>query len=400
MKILFCNYEYPPLGGGGGVINALLAQELSKRHEVTVLTSQGRNLPRESIENGVCVIRAPVFFRRGQAAANLQSMFAFMFTAVLVGREHLRENRYDLINTHFVLPSGPVGATLARYAGVPNIISMHGGDLYDPSKFTSPHRNLLLRIWIKNLLRDADAVIGQSRNTLENMRRFYTPEIEGILIPLGIQRPDGNVASRKAFGFSEDDVLLVTVGRLIRRKAVSQLLSMMEMLHTEKVRLIIIGSGPEQQVLKEEALRRGLRNRALFLGYVRESEKFSILNMCDIYVSTSQHEGFCLAYLEAMTGGLPIVCYDNGGHTDYFKDQENGFLVPLNDLERFIEKTKLLINNPHRREVIGKNNQHLIEEYYIDKCARKYENIFNQVLAANPNEEKAPSIRPPTVSSE
>ena len=44
MNILFCNYEYPPLGGGGGVVNALLAEELAKRHDVTVLTSQGLGL--------------------------------------------------------------------------------------------------------------------------------------------------------------------------------------------------------------------------------------------------------------------------------------------------------------------------------------------------------------------
>ena len=38
MNILFCNYEYPPLGGGGGVATALFAEEMAKRHEVTVLT--------------------------------------------------------------------------------------------------------------------------------------------------------------------------------------------------------------------------------------------------------------------------------------------------------------------------------------------------------------------------
>jgi len=40
MRILFCNYEYPPLGGGGGVVMAALARQLARRHEVTVLTSR------------------------------------------------------------------------------------------------------------------------------------------------------------------------------------------------------------------------------------------------------------------------------------------------------------------------------------------------------------------------
>ncbi|MCK5395921.1 MAG: glycosyltransferase, partial [Gammaproteobacteria bacterium] len=74
MRILYCNYEYPPLGGGGGVINKQIAEELAKRHTVDVLTSQGMDMPAEVVENGVTVYRVPVFFRSRQAAANLPSM--------------------------------------------------------------------------------------------------------------------------------------------------------------------------------------------------------------------------------------------------------------------------------------------------------------------------------------
>jgi glycine/D-amino acid oxidase-like deaminating enzyme len=50
MRILFCNYEYPPLGGGGGVVMAALARELARRHTVTVLTSGALGLPAENTE--------------------------------------------------------------------------------------------------------------------------------------------------------------------------------------------------------------------------------------------------------------------------------------------------------------------------------------------------------------
>ena len=53
MKILFCNYEYPPLGGGGGVVMAALAKHLARRHEITVLTSRAGDLPSSAIEDGV-----------------------------------------------------------------------------------------------------------------------------------------------------------------------------------------------------------------------------------------------------------------------------------------------------------------------------------------------------------
>lgn len=380
MRILFCNFEYPPLGGGGGVINACLAQELAKCHDVTVLTSRGKGLPAERRENGVWVVRVPVFFRKQEAVANLLSMLAFLPMGMRMGRRLLRAGKYDIINTHFVLPTGPVGDALARWGNVPNVLSLHGGDLYDPSKATSPHRHAALRAWVRRLLRRADAVVGGSSNTLDNMRQFYTPEIEGVRVPLGICRPTAGVASRSHYGCREDEVLLVTVGRLVPRKGIMQLMVMMEAWKNAKVRLLIVGSGPLEPLLKAEAVERGLTDRVLFTGYVEEAEKFRILRMCDVYVSTSQHEGFGLVFLEAMACGLPVVCYDHGGQTDFLCEQETGYLIPLNDVSLFRERCGWLIDSPSLRQRISAHNKALVEEYYIDRCALKYEKLFKDTI--------------------
>jgi glycosyltransferase involved in cell wall biosynthesis len=295
---------------------------------------------------------------------------------IKAGKKLLSTQRYDVINTHFVLPTGPVGDALARYAGIPNVLSLHGGDLYDPSKATSPHRHPLLRTWVRRLLRRADVVVGQSSNTLHNMRRYYSSEITGARIPLGIQRPKREAASRHTYGLKDDEVLLVTVGRLVSRKAVHQLIATVDGLKHKRVRLLIIGTGPEERNLREEAAKREIGNRILFMGQVDEAEKFRILHMCDLYVSTSQHEGFGLVFLEAMACGLPIVCYDHGGQTDFLRDGENGFVVPLNRLDLFQEKCRTLIEKSGLRKMIGESNQRAVEEYYIDRCAATYEAIF------------------------
>jgi glycosyltransferase involved in cell wall biosynthesis len=379
MKILFCNFEYPPLGGGGGVVNASLAQELAKRHEVTVLTSRGPNLPSEKVENGVRVVRVPVFFRNEQTAASFLSMLAYLPSGWRIGKELIRADRFDVVNTHFVLPTGPVGDALARFGKIPNVLSLHGGDLYDPSKRMSPHRHPLLRVWIRRLLRRADRVVGQSWNTLENMRRFYTPGLQGIRIPLGIPRPKMDAASRNEYGFRKEDLLLVTVGRLVGRKAVDQLISMMEALRNEPVRLLIVGTGPLEAKVKEQSSEKRLDEKVIFLGQLEEKEKFRVLQMCDLYVSTSQHEGFGLVFLEAMTSGLPIVCYDHGGQTDFLKNEVNGFLVPLNDRERFLDRCRLLARNPGLRGSMARTNREAVEEYFIDRCAARYEQVFTEV---------------------
>jgi glycosyltransferase involved in cell wall biosynthesis len=389
MRILFCNYEYPPLGGGAGVTTALLAEELAKRHDVTVLTSQGLDQPLERVESGVRVIRVPVFFRKQAAVANLLSMFTFIPMAIRKGKKLLETTQYDIINTHFVLPTGPVGDVLSRSRGVPNVLFLHGGDLYDPSKFTSPHRHLLLRAWIRRLLRRADTVAAHSKNILETMRHFYTPEIEGVRIPAMIPRPQIGAACRHDYGCREDEVLLVTVGRLIARKATTQLISLMEALRGEKVRLLIVGTGPQERLLKAEIVKRQLSDQIHFLGRVEEAEKFRILQMCDIYVSSSQHEGFGLVFLEAMACGLPIVCYDYGGQMDFLENATTGFLLPLNDLVGLEEQCRCLIKDHELRHKIGQENLHRIEEFFVDRCARRYEAVLQDAAARR---SKAPPL--------
>lgn len=381
MRILFCNYEYPPLGGGGGVINKQVAEELAKRHTVDVLTSQGLGLPRVAVENNVNVYRVPVFFRSRHAAANMPSMLAYLPSGYARGRQLVREHSYDVINTHFVVPTGPLGNRLARLAGIPNVLSVHGGDLYDPSKWMSPHRHAILRTTVRGLLKKADAVVGQSSNTVKNVHDFYDPELHCETIPLGIVRPENrDAAPRSAYRLTDRDVALVTVGRLVARKAVDQLIHMVEGLNNARVHLFIIGSGPQETALKALAEERGLQGQVHFLGQVDEQEKFRVLNMADVYVSTSQHEGFGIVYLEAMACDLPVVCYDYGGQTDFLESGENGFVVKLNDLPAFQASCRTLIDNPQRRKEMGAFNRSAVEDFYIDRCAARYEALFEDVI--------------------
>ncbi len=380
MRILFCNFEYPPLGGGGGVINALLAEELATRHTVTLLTSQGPGLERESVEGGVRVLRVPVLFRRRQAAASMISMLSYVVGAPGAGRRFLESHPHDIINTHFALPSGPVGDTLARGARIPNVLSVHGGDLYDPSKFTSPHKHFALRAWIRRLARRADAVVGQSSNTLDNLRKYYTPELDGIRIPLGIRRPTPGVAERSEYDLPEDGILLTTVGRIVGRKAIHHLLKVVDNLRDLPLHLLIVGDGPLVPSLQEECRQRGIEEKVRFMGRVEEVDKFRILRMSDMFVSTSLHEGFGLVFLEAMACGLPVLCYNHGGQNDFLVDSTTGHLLELNDVDGFTERTRELARNAESRERMGKENLNRVEQYFIEHCAAEYERIFENAI--------------------
>lgn len=402
MKILFCNYEYPPLGGGGGVANALLAREMAKDHEVTVLTSKAFDLPRESVEDGVRVVRAPVFLRRRRSVANMPSMLSYVPMGIRTGIKLLKEQRFDIINSYFVVPTAPTGAFLSGYGKIPHVITVIGGDLYDPSKRYSPHRYALVRTLICRLLRRADAIIGISYDTIERMHTYYTPELSGHVVPLAIRpirRPPvfGRQIYRGDYGFGEDDVLLITIGRLIARKAVTQLIKMMETFKGKSVHLLIIGSGPMKEQLKEEVTQYNLNGQVHFMGAVGDTSKFQLLRMSDLYVSTSEHEGFGIVFLEAMATGLPVVCYDNGGQTDFLEDGRNGYLVPLNNLKQFTESCRFLIHNREQRKQIGKHNLGYVQSYFIDVIAHKYEDIFETAIKSRHEERAAFKIQEPIV---
>ncbi len=379
MRILFCNYEYPPIGGGGGAINALLAEQLALRHEVSVLTSQALGTPAESVENGVRVLRMPVLLRRQLAVASLPSMFTYIVQGVLRGHRRLRGPPFDLINTHFVLPSGPVGDALARFSGLPNVLSLHGGDVFDPSKWISPHRHAPLRSWVRYLLRRADHVVGQSTDTIANVHRIYAPDLPVTRIPLGIRRPPPGEARRADYGLADDRVLLVTIGRLVPRKSVDQLIALMVDL-PPAAHLLIVGDGPKMPQLRSQAAEAGLSDRVSFLGMVPEADKFHLLRMADLFVSTSQHEGFGLVFLEAMACGLPVVCYDRGGQTDFLEDGTTGRLAPADDRAALTRCLRALIERPALRRTIGSRNQQLVEAYFIEHCAAQYEQLFEQVI--------------------
>jgi glycosyltransferase involved in cell wall biosynthesis len=289
--------------------------------------------------------------------------------------------KLDVINTHFAVPTGPLGQFLAQRFRVPNVLSVHGGDLYDPSKRSSPHRHWWLRSMVRRVLQRADSVVGQSRDTLERVRDIYGVQRPTELVPLGIERPPKiSDASRAQFGLPADAFVIVTVGRLVARKAVLQLVDVLSESARPNAHLLIVGDGPEAEAIRVAAAARGLAERVHLLGQTSDHEKYQALAVADIFASSSQHEGFGLVFLEAMAFGLPVICYDRGGQTDFLHSDQTGYVVPLNDRQAFTRGVIALHDDPSLRRRIAEQNRQSVEAYLIDSCARRYETVFEMAI--------------------
>lgn len=308
------------------------------------------------------------------------SMASYLLSGSRTGLRIAGRDSYDVVNSHFVLPTGIVGDFLAHRLGRPHVVSVHGGDLYDPSKWMSPHAHAVLRWTVCRLVRRASLVVGQSRNTLDNLARFYGLCAPVQRIPLGIPDRPVSTPDRARYRLSPSTRVLITVCRLVRRKGLEQLIQLMQRLEDLDCVLMIVGTGPQEPELRELADRLGVGDRVRFLGWVGDEEKFSALASADVFVSTSQHEGFGLMYLEAMSCGLPVVTYDNGGQTDFLRDGETGGLVPVNDLATFENSVRTLLDDAALRAKIAVTNRRHFANMTIERCAAMYESAFEEVI--------------------
>jgi len=381
LKILMYDYEYPPIGGGGGVSHHLIAAELAQRHEVTVVTSAFQDLPRREVVDGVEVLRVPVLGREERAVASMISMLTYP-PAAMLGSQALRHRSFDIINSHFVVPTGPGSLAASWWLRLPHVQTIHGGDIFDPSKKMSPHLHFSTRWVVRQVLRRSAAVVAQSSDTRSNARRFYGRDLEIDLIPLSIKVP-AHVpeATRRELGLPPDVFLGVTVGRLLARKRLDRLLRSLTAPACSATHLVIVGEGPKRAELELLVSELHLEGRVHFVGWVEETTKWQMLRVADTYLSSTEHEGYGLVFLEAMAMGLPIIAPDQGGHLDFLEDGRTGFIVPSGDIEALSEAVGRLAGDPDLLDRMGRENRARFErDHRIEATAERYEELFDRVI--------------------
>lgn len=358
---LFINYEYPPVGGGGGNATQQIGRALVKRGaKVTVLTAAQGRLPRRENDRGVQVYRIWAA-RRRQDRCSIPEMLMFMAHALLTAPGLARQIKAAAAMVFFGLPSGPIGWWLKQRLGLPYVVSLQGGDVpgFMGEEMALYHRltgGLITRVW-----RAANAVVANS-NGLASLARHHAPDIDIDMIPAGA---DLDAVEPPTVPTLEGPLRLLFVGRLVNQKGIDVLFRALATMkgHTDWT-LTIAGEGPLKDELALAAHRLQLAERIVFRGWLERDHLPAIYEQADVFVLPSRDEGMPNAMLEAMAAGLPVVGSKVAGVDEVVIDGETGFLVPPEDADALAHALRIIIEDRDRTFELGQASRKRAEQRY------------------------------------
>jgi len=291
-------------------------------------------------------------------------------------RRHLREQDYDVVVGH------DYKANLVLALARRGLRARHCAVVHGWTGETARVR--LFEVLERRALRRADAVVVVSRAAADRLAAAGVPRARLHLVPNGIdaarvarEAAAGRARLRKEWGYTTDDVVVATMGRLSPEKNQALLVEAFADL-PRSARLLVVGDGPARRAVEEAVLRTGTTGRVRLAGW--RADPAACLGAADVLVLPSLTEGLPLALLEAMAAGLPVVATRVGGVPDLLADGAQGVLVPPGDAAALRAALEPLVADPERRAELGRRGRARVQEAYdVERQVRALEVVYRSL---------------------
>ncbi|MBW4635434.1 MAG: glycosyltransferase family 4 protein [Iphinoe sp. HA4291-MV1] len=247
-------------------------------------------------------------------------------------------------------------------------IYLHGKDILEPS------RNPILRSFFEFTLKRAQGIVCNSSYTRDSLTAHFhvatpthviNPAVRVEKFGVSSSQDDLNdlrVRVRSGYSIPETAVVILSVGRLLKRKGFDRVIENLTLLLTfgMDVHYILCGQGSYEFALKNLASRLRVRGRVHFAGHVSDQELTGYYAACDILAMLTQGDnkaprvgGFGIVALEAGYFGKPVIASGLGSVADTIHHEENGILVNPNSGYEVFHAFKRLCQDQKLREQLG-----------------------------------------------
>lgn len=279
------------------------------------------------------------------------------------------------------------GASVLGYArrrpalGAPLVLNPQGLEEFgatDPSRATLKRLAYFpLQRAVLSCARRADAVIATDRALEPAVRRHLQvepPRMVTIPNALDLEEVDALATAsdgarvRAAAGLAQDEIVLLSVGRLEENKgfhilaqALSALREHSGRLARERWRWVIVGGGPFKAALDATIASGGLESNVLFAGRVSDRDLHAWYEAADLFVHPSLYEGSSLVTLEAMAHHRACVVSNAGGLPDKVKNGVNGWIVPAGHASALAAAISGALDDTARLRGMGDESRRIVE---------------------------------------
>ena len=283
---------------------------------------------------------------------------------------HLRRSfPFDLVHAHNAVPAADAARIAA--AGVPLVVSVHGGDVLHTAL-----RGPAGAAAVRRGLEAAQLVLANSEGIAELSRASGARDAR--VVHLGTDLPS---IQRARIG--EGPASLVTVGHLVARKRHADVLRALSVLGPRhpQLRYTIIGDGPERGALETLAARLEVSDRVELLGQLPPDEALERARTATAFVMPSTEEAFGVAYIEAMAAGIPAIgCRGEPGPEEIAAAGDGFLLVPPGDIERLTQRIDELLSDPQRlREAAQRARATVAENFTWERCGQETLAAYRQI---------------------
>lgn len=240
-----------------------------------------------------------------------------------------------------------------------------------------PSKNLEEYRYLIKLLKKTNAVIVQTQNS----KQFFDNELDNVYV---INNP---IKQNLPMPFSgERRKTIVNFCRMSSQKNLELLLKAFKKLQAyyPVFKLEVYGNTVEEseEQYKELVLDKisefELKDSAFILPPAADVHS-RVLDAA-MFVSSSDYEGLSNSMIEAMAIGLPCICTDclGGGTREVMVDEENGLIVPMNDVDAMYQAMKQFVDNPEFAEECGRNASKIREKLSVEKTAQQWIDVFQR----------------------
>lgn len=277
----------------------------------------------------------PRFFSIPGLFKRLDGFFLALSTYRLL-RKLQREQRCDIIDSHFAYPDGYAASLLGRWLAVPFTVTLRGTE----SRLA---KQAMFRKRMRVALKSAARVFSVSDSLRQIALAIGVPASQVQVVGNGVDTAKFHVVdkikARASLGLSLDAPVLISIGGLVERKGFHRVIDCLPVLIQDfpDLRYLIVGgSSPEGDIgaqLRDQVARLNLGQHVIFTGAMKSEVLKEPLSAADVFVLATSNEGWANVFLEAMACGLPVITTDVGGNAEVVSQAELGTIVPFGDQE-------------------------------------------------------------------